>query len=180
MAVSPCFRRVRRSWLARRALRDLPGSLTAPECRCGGRARPAPPSARAPRREVGCRDAHPLGLVLAGLLRGVAFALQLGEGDFPLLDVGLSIDERLLAGLDRPQRLGCRLLLLLDVSLQAGEGALDLGEGGLALGERSSRVLRFDSRRPRRLRRASRGPARAPRAPSTCTRDLLPPRRSFG
>jgi hypothetical protein len=87
-------------------------------------------------REIGRRYAHALGFVLASLLRGVGFALQLGEGDLPLLDVRLRVDERLLAGLDRPQRLGRSLLLLLDVRLEAGEGALDLGERRLALRER--------------------------------------------
>ena len=88
-----------------------------------------------PRREVGCGDADPLGFVLARLFRGLGLALQLGESDLPLLDVGFCVCEALLAGLDRSERFRCGLLLLIDVRLETGEGALDLAEGGLALGE---------------------------------------------
>ena len=89
-----------------------------------------------PRREVGRCNADPLGFVLARPLRGLGLSLELDHCQLSPFDVRLRVGDAPLTGLDRAERLGRGLLLLIDVRLQARERSLDLGELGLALCER--------------------------------------------
>jgi len=81
-----------------------------------------------PRREVGSRLPHSLGLVLAAPLGRLRLLLAPHERCRPGREIGLRLGERVLSRLHRAHHLRGGLLLLLHVGLEASQSALDLAE----------------------------------------------------